>query len=321
MIKEAFGFGSTVEEAKEDALLKLGARVDEDVQIEIVAMPKKKVFGVFGGAQAQIRVFVERPDEKLKKAKKPNGKKAENRPVPKKEEKKAVTVKKEETQEKQEAPIEQKEINAVDASQIPADSKAGKAIAYLNNILSGLGCENTSIKADVSENGAVIILEGEGLGALIGRRGETLDALQHLVSLAAKGGGSYFKITLNVGDYREKRERTLIDLAKRISEQVLRTSRSRTLEPMSPYERRIIHTTVQGIEGVVSSSVGEGDNRRVVIYVEGGEMRMSRSNDRRRGDKNRKKTNTVASTPSREPKRDSDIPLYGKIQSSAADSE
>ncbi len=308
MIKEAIGFGNTVEEAKEDAIAKLGARIDEDIQIDIVSMPKKKVLGIFGGSMAEVRVYVERPDPKPRKNQK--SKKSEPKKNENKKAEKAPASKKQETQEKA-------EVNAVDASEIPADSKAGKAVSYLKAILQNLGCQDVSIKVALRENGALIILEGEGLGVIIGHRGETLDALQHLVSLAANNGGGYFKVTLNIGDYREKREQTLVSLAKRVSAQVLRTSRSRALEPMSPYERRIIHTAVQEIDGVKSASVGEGSNRRVVIATENGEIREPRNDRRRRGgpDRDRRRSSsTVAAVPTREPKKDSDIPLYGKIQ-------
>ena len=321
MIKEAIGFGNTVEEAKEDAILKLGARNDEDIQIEIVSLPKKKVLGIFGGCRAEVKVFVERPDKPQKKnkpAKKENNVKQDEQ---KKETKKAEpkpqkAEKKPEAKKAEPKTVESEEIKAVPASEIPADSKAGKAVAYLNNILVNLGCNDIDIKVATRDNGAVIILEGEGLGVVIGHRGETLDALQHLVSLAAGNGGGYYKVTLNIGDYRQKREQTLVSLAKRMSNQVIRTGRRRTLEPMRPYERRIIHTTVQDIEGVESSSVGEGANRRVVIYPQGGEKPTERSDRGRRGgrdNKNRRPSNTVATAPTREPKRDTDIPLYGKI--------
>ena len=103
-------------------------------------------------------------------------------------------------------------------------------------------------------------------------------------------------------------------LAQRVAEQVKRNSRNRALEPMSAYERRIIHTAVQEIEGVDSASIGEGSARRVVIFPEGGTPNMPRrENGRRRNDRGRKPSSTVASAPSREPKRDTDIPLYGKI--------
>ena len=309
MIKEAIGFGNTVDEAKEDAILKLGAKIEEDVQIEIISLPKKKVLGLFGGAQAEVKAYVERPDKPTKKNNKPE-KKAQNNPKPEKKEK----AQKQETK-KAESKVEKPEIEAVDQSQIDANSPTGKAIAYLNAILKDLGCENVEIKAAVRENGATIILEGEGLGVVIGHRGETLDALQHLVSLAANNAGGYFKVTLNIGDYREKREQTLIGLATRVAEHVKRTSRNRALEPMSAYERRIIHTAVQEIEGVSSGSTGEGKNRRVVIFPEGGSPNMPRRDDNRRRNNRggRKPSNTVASAPSREPKRDTDIPLYGKI--------
>lgn len=318
MIKEAIGFGNTVEEAKEDAILKLGARMDEDVQIEVISMPKAKVLGLFGGSKAEVKVSVERPDPKPSK-KNAKAKKEDKKAVEKKADKKPAAEKK--AKAKVEEP-QKPEIEAVAASEIPADSKAGKAIAYLKSILDNLGCENVDIKAAVRENGALIILEGEGLGVIIGHRGETLDALQHLVSLAANNGGGYFKVTLNIGNYREKREQTLVALAKRMSAQVLRNKRSRSLEPMSPYERRIIHTTVQEIEGVVSSSIGEGSRRRVVISPEGGEApREDRRDNRRRGGRDRRPSNTVATTPTREPKRDSDIPLYGKIQATVENTE
>ncbi len=315
MIKEAIGFGSTIDEAKEDALLRLGARDDEDVQFEVINMPKAKILGLFGGSKAEVKAFVERPDKPAKKNKN-NAKKADNNSKPAKKEKQAKSEPKKEKAAATAPKVkEQPAIELVDQKEIAADTPTGKAIAYLNAILKSLGCENIQIKAAVRENGALISLDGEGLGVVIGHRGETLDALQHLVSLAANNSGGYFKVTLNIGDYREKREQTLVSLAKRVAEQVVKTSRNRALEPMSAYERRIIHTAVQEVDGVSSASVGEGKNRRVVIFPEGGTPNMPRRDDRgrRRNDRGRKPSNTVASAPTREPKRDSDIPLYGKI--------
>lgn len=321
MIKEAIGFGATVDEAKEDAILKLGASIDDDIQIEVISMPKKKVLGMFGGSKAEVRVFVEMPDPKPKREKKPVKKQTEKKQATDKKpiEKKAADKK---AAPKKAEPVAAAEdySDAVDSSEIPADSPAGRAVSYLKNILVSLGCENVEMKVASRENGALIILEGEGLGVIIGRRGETLDSLQYLASLAAKNGSGYFKVSLNIGDYRERRQQTLIALAKRVSQQVIRNGRSRSLEPMNPYERRIIHTAVQEIEGVVSNSVGEGNRRRVVIYPEGADMTAPaprERNDRRgrgRGrDRDRRPSNTVATTPTREPKKDSDIPLYGKI--------
>ena len=309
MIREAIGFGADISEAQEDARKKLGASNEDDVQFEIISQSKKKILGIFGGSKAEVRAYIEMPDPKPAKPKKNNkkndAKPKNNKPQPEK---------------KEEAPKNKEEIATVDESEIAADSKTGKAIAYIKKILPELGCENIVIKAAEKENGAVIVLEGDGLGAIIGHRGETLDSLQYLTSLAANNGGGYFKVTLNIGNYREKREQTLISLAKRVSAQVLRNNRSRALEPMNPYERRIIHTAVQEIEGVTSNSIGEGSNRRVVIYPEGGDMRPPKRNDNRRrnggrsGGRDRKPSQTVSSAPTREPKKDTDnIPLYGKI--------
>lgn len=316
MIKEAFGFGNTVYEAQEDAIAKLGADIEEDIQFETISQPKKKILGLFGGAQAQVRAYIEYPD---KPEKENGGKKApkggsEPKADKKKKPEKAEPKKSEPKTEKKEK-VADAGVETVDQSLIPAETPTGKAIAYLNAILKNLGCENVEIKAAVREGGALIVLEGDGLGVIIGHRGETLDALQHLVSLAANNSGGYFKVTLNIGDYREKREQTLVGLATRVAGQVKRNSRNRALEPMSAYERRIIHTTVQNIEGVSSASIGEGKNRRVVIFPEGGTPNMPRRDggNRRRGDRGRKPSNTVASAPTREPKRDTDIPLYGKI--------
>ncbi|MBQ5815825.1 MAG: KH domain-containing protein, partial [Oscillospiraceae bacterium] len=166
-------------------------------------------------------------------------------------------------------------------------------------------------------DGAIYLqLEGDKLGACIGRRGETLDALQYLTSLAANTGNGYQKVTLNIGNYREKREQTLTALAKKVSAQVIATGRSRALEPMNPYERRIIHTAVQEIEGVVSNSIGEGASRRVVIATPDGDKNpRTRENRGRRSGGSRKPSATVATAPTREPKKDSgDTPLYGRIK-------
>lgn len=147
-----------------------------------------------------------------------------------------------------------------------AVSKAQCAVDYLAEIFDKMGLENVEIQLTESESCANIQLSGDGQGVLIGRRGETLDALQYLAGLVANRlEGDYYRIVVDSGNYREKREKTLENLAKKLSSQVLRTGRSVTLEPMNPYERRVIHATIQGIEGVSSSSVGEEPSRKVVI--------------------------------------------------------
>lgn len=298
MIKEAFGIADTVEEAKEAAIAELDAALDADVSFEIIDMPKKKVLGIFGGTKAKVRAYIEIA-EKEKKNKKPQ--KKNDKPRAKKEEVKGNQPKAAKTEK-----VEKNEpvySEAVDSGEIDKNSPAGKAVAYLLTVLEGLGCSEISAKVALREGGARISLVGEGLGACIGHRGETLDALQYLCSMVASVGG-YYRISLDVGNYREKRERTLTSLANRISAQVIRTGRSRSLEPMNPYERRIIHTAVQEIEGVVSNSVGEGSRRHVVISPEGKE-----------GYRNDRREKQTISAPTREPRSDSDnLPLYGKIK-------
>lgn len=317
MIKEAIGVADTVEEAKEKAMAELNVSFDDDFQVEVIALPKKKTLGLFGGSKAEVRVFVEVPDpkpqksSKAKKTEKVESKKAE-KPV-----KKAEC--KTEAAENITPTVELKE---VPASEVPADSPAGKGVAYLSNVLDKLGCENIKITVAEIEGGSQITLTGEGLGIVIGHRGETLDALQYLVSLAANAGVSgYYRIVLNTGDFRQKREQTLIALAKRMSEQAIHSGKCRTLEPMNPYERRIIHTTVQQIEGVTSTSFGEGNGRRVVIAPEGKEPRPRndyRSNGR--GGRNngrggqRREAYKPQVDPNRVPVKDADsMPLYGRI--------
>ncbi|MDD6478515.1 MAG: Jag N-terminal domain-containing protein [Oscillospiraceae bacterium] len=319
MIKEAIGYGDTIEEALEDARLQLGAKPEDDVEFEVLSTPKKKVLGIFGGAKAEVKAFIELPDAAPKKAPRKRNEKAPVKPEKKDKkpaQKKAVEAEKKPA--KAEAPAVVDDFSdAVDEAALAADSQAAKAVSYLRTILEQFACKDVAIKVAEREGCTYIMLDGEGLGVIIGHRGETLDALQYLVGLAANGAGGYYKVSLNIGDYRQRREQTLTDLAKRVSEQVLRTGKNRTLEPMNPYERRIIHTAVQNIEGVVSNSFGEGSGRRVVIAVEGGDIRPQRRDGGRgrnsgRGRRNDRPSNKVEA-PVREPKKDIEAPLYGKI--------
>lgn len=320
MIKEAIGVAATVEEAKEKAMAELNLTFEDDYDFEVIATPKKKVLGIFGGSQAQVKVWVEVADPKPAKQPKRHPKKEEKMP-----EKKAEVKTAPKTEKASEPAVELKE---VPASEVAADSPAGKGVKYLQTILANLGCENVDITVAEIEGGAQITLKGEGLGVVIGHRGETLDALQYLVSLAANAGVSgYYRVVLNTGDFREKREQTLVALAKRMAEQAIRSGKCRTLEPMNPYERRVIHTTVQGIEGVTSTSFGEGAGRRVVIAPEGKEPRPRNDykgrggrgghggrgrNDRRGG--GRREAYKPQVDPSRAPVKDAGaMPLYGRI--------
>ncbi len=319
MIKEAIGVAETIEEAKEKAMAELNLSFEDNYDFEIIATPKKKMFGLFGGCPAQVKVWVEVADPKPAKQHKPKAKKEDKKIETKKSDTKAAKTEKVEA-----APVV--ELKEVPASEVDPQSPAGKGVNYLQTILNNLGCENVAITVAEIEGGSQITISGEGLGVVIGHRGETLDALQYLVSLAANAGVSgYYRVVLNTGDFRQKREQTLVALAKRMAEQAVRSGKCRTLEPMNPYERRIIHTTIQSIDGVTSTSFGEGNGRRVVIAPEGKEARprndyrgrggrggRNQRNDRRGG--GRREAYKPQVSPDRAPVKDADaMPLYGRI--------
>lgn len=150
-----------------------------------------------------------------------------------------------------------------------SNKKLEIAVSYLKSILDKMGLSDVEMSIEEKEDGGMIVFNGEGVAVLIGHHGETLDALQYLVALTCNRiDGDYYRITLDCGNYREKREATLQGLANRIAQKVKRTGRSQLLEPMNPYERRIIHSIVSEIDGVFSKSKGEEPNRRVVIMSE-----------------------------------------------------
>ncbi len=143
---------------------------------------------------------------------------------------------------------------------------ADAAKAFLEDVLTKMGAVDFTVTINETKENCLLVVEGEDLGFIIGRRGETLDALQYLVGLVAnRVDKDYCRINIDIGNYREKREKTLVALAKRMGAQAAKTGRRSSLEPMNPYERRIIHTTVQEIEGATSWSVGSDAARHVVI--------------------------------------------------------
>ncbi len=148
------------------------------------------------------------------------------------------------------------------------------ALALINKLVENIGLE-AKVTMDEGENGEQrISVEGGNSSILIGHHGETLDALQHLATLAANKRvdgekQDYVKITVDVEGYRAKREETLRALARRMAAKVLKYKKSVMLEPMNPYERRIIHSEVQNIEGVSTNSIGSDSNRKVVMYLDG----------------------------------------------------
>ncbi len=319
MIKEAIGVAPTIEEARKMAIDNLHAPIDADVKVEIVTFPKKKILGLFGGADAQVKASYDDgvKEALVKEAKKEQAPKkiVESKPQAKKEAPKKEAKKEAPKKEvKKEAPKKEK-APEVDLSNIEA--KETPATEYLKSILKGMGFNDVTVTAkETDEDIYFEIVSEEDYGNIIGRRGETLDALQYLTRLFVnRSEDNNKRVALNVGDYRKRREETLRALAKRQALKVSKYGRSSALEPMNPYERRIIHTAIQEIEGVTSHSVGEGDRRRVVITPEGGDKRGNFRNDRR-GNRERRAP-YVPETPKepREKKVDAaSSSLYGKIQ-------
>lgn len=159
-------------------------------------------------------------------------------------------------------------IGAVDArvSVTVKSTPALRALEFIENIVNNMSLNATVEIAEQDEEGALITINGNNLGILIGRRGDVLDSLQYLATLAANiQKKNFYRVTVDVQGYREKRAETLRGVAKRMSEKVLKYKRSFALEPMSSYERRIIHSACQDIEGVTTRSIGEGADRKIVI--------------------------------------------------------
>jgi spoIIIJ-associated protein len=321
MIKECIKKAPTVEEAKNLALLELGLSEFDEYKIEVLKMPeKKKLFGLLGGAPAEVKITVEVPDE-IKKEK----------PVSKKETAKKDASAKPAPEKKTVAKVEKRE----SVAEILAEKKAtlkptheyDSTAEYLKSIILGLGMEKCEIEVYADDEEISFELDcGDDYGIVIGRRGETLDAIQYLVRMVAnKGISGYKRVSVNVGNYREKRADVLVSLAKRTAARAVKSGRNITLEPMNPYERRIIHTAVQEVKGATSFSTGTDLDRRVVIAPENGgrgNYGYRDRNDRGRSRRPKKEPYVPEISENREKKNDcSDASVYGKIEVKKNDEE
>ena len=281
----------TVEEAVEAACRALGVdRDDLGVSYEVLEFPTRRLFKTI---PAKVKVTVEEPEAP---AAEPAAPAPAEPAAPARPETPAETAAPAEaaetTGEAEEAPAG--EAVALD---IAADPQLQAAVEYLTPIFTLLGARNFTFSAARQDEATVLRIEGEHLGGLIGRRGETMESLSYLASLVVNRlEGPYVKLGLDVGGYRRKREEDLQALAARIAARVQRTGCCYEMEPMNPYERHIIHTAISAIEGVRSESKGEGNDRRVVIYStdpdasnlpdrESAGRRGPRRGDRRRDDR------------------------------------
>ena len=295
----------TEDEAVEQGLKELGVSI-ADVDVQVVEEGSKGLFGLFGSRPVKVRLTLkdaeedplanlleDKPAKKAEKAEKKvekkaevkaektekkaekAEKKAEKKPEPKPEkkaEKKAEPKPEPKAEPAEKAakpeirPMEKPEVTMIPAEELDAESPAGIAHAFLMELTKMMGVDVTIDMGTDAEGNVFGYINGDTLGILIGRRGETLDAVQYLTSLKVnRGREGYTRVTLDTENYRAKREDTLIRLANRMANRALRTGRKVSLEPMNPYERRIIHYALQQTEGVDTHSEGEEPNRHVVI--------------------------------------------------------
>lgn len=278
----------TIEEAISNGLEHLGVSIS-DVTVDILEEGSKGLFGLFGSRPAKVRLTLKEEEaeesmahalfegtlEEEKPAAKPA---AEKKPAPKQEkpaEEKTEEAKTEKPAPKARKPREPKEVKEVKevkeivpAEQADRATAAGRAQEFLQNLTQLMGV-NVSVAVATDEEGNVRVnMEGDTLGILIGRRGETLDALQYLTSLQVnKGQNGYTRVTLDTEGYRAKREEALIRLANRMANRCVKTGRRVAMEPMNPYERRILHSALQNHDAVTTHSEGEEPNRHVVITL------------------------------------------------------
>ena len=241
--------GKTEDEALAAALAELGLERD-DVSVEIVERAKSGFLGI-GASPAVIRVEYEAPDE------------PEQPSVPQPAEEKPASEPKAAGAEVQARPA------AEDAAPKYTEGVKAATESFLRGLLDRMG-----VKADITirdrDNGGLLVeLSGPGMGAVIGRRGETLDAIQHLTNYAVnRGSDKRCHISVDAESYRAKREESLVHLAEKMAAKVVKYKRSMALEPMNSYERHVIHTALQNYEGVSTSSTGTEPNRRVVVSYE-----------------------------------------------------
>ena len=282
MIRKQEATGKTVDEARAKACALLGVQADDlNVSYEVLEMPQKTGFLGLKTTPAKVCVSVEEPDAPAAPAAAP-APAAEAAPV-QETAPEAPAAPVEEPAAPVEAPAAEVEQPAAEQAApaaaaaadeetevpivIEENAKVKAAVEYLQEVIAKMGVENVTFSAVQKGEATIIRLDGEKLGALIGRRGETMESLSYLASLVANRlEGDYIKLGLDVAGYRDKRESDLTALAQRIGTKVRKTGRSFAMEPMNPYERRIIHSAISKMEGVRSESKGEGRDRRVVIY-------------------------------------------------------
>lgn len=354
-MREVIATGKTVDEAIENGCRELGLSIEE-VSYEIIEMPIKKLFKTI---PAKVKVTPDEDDfaftideiESKPAENKNTAKNAGKEELIQQETAKEIS-KQRDIQSRDNKVLENEpeiEINLAD------NKSANSAVVYLMDIFKAMGSETVEVKAYQQGDATLLRVEGEDIAKIIETRGETIQALSYLTDRAVNKGvdkrdNRYIRIRLDVAGYRSRRESELISLANRIGKDVAKTKKSKTLAPMNPYERLIIHTTISQLDGVISESTGSDAERRVVIKstasdaVDGDDWKpanrkppVKNNRNNRRGPKSERKATDnfkKSNTPDREyadkerdknanpvvpDRRDAirdgeDMPLYGKIE-------
>lgn len=250
MIRSIETNGKTEEDARRAALEQLGLPEDADVSVTVLERAKSGFLGIIGGTPAKVRVTYEVPDEE---------------PAPKTAPKSAPAPKAAPRAAEKPAPIKPAAPKAV-----PQGDEVERVRTFLLGLFERMGVEaQVDAVYNAEDNTVSVELSGERVGALIGRRGETLDAIQHLANyMLNNGSDERTRVNVDAENYRAKRADTLTSVAQKTAAKVVRYRRNQTLEPMNAYERHVIHTALQDYPGVTTYSTGTEPNRRVVVAYE-----------------------------------------------------
>ena len=279
MIKEIIATGKDVIEAKDNARAALGAGPLDDVQFEILHAGSKGIFGIIGVKPAQVRAYIELPDTKEKRHReRPAKEKREGAKDGEHRAEKPQRPKKDKKPHEQKEPKESKpKSEVIPEEQLKMERREvaegeDMSFDFIKTVIADIGLSAEAELYSCEDGTRRITIVGDDASALIGHHGDTLDALQYLANLAsakknANGERDKSRVTLDIEGYRAKREATLRALARRMGAKALRNKRSVLLEPMSAYERRIIHSEIQNIEGLSTNSIGSDNNRKIVIFL------------------------------------------------------
>ena len=279
MIKEIIATGKDVAEAKDNARAALGVGPLDDVQFEILHLGSKGILGIIGVKPAQVKAFIEVPDAEDRHHRKGDKPRRENnnQNSQKKNKNKNQNNNNNNNSKNEQKKVEKQKSPVVPETDVKLEPKIvsdGEDVSFdfVKTVISDIGLSAEASLYTCEDGTRRIVITGDDASTLIGHHGDTLDALQYLANLASakkniNGERDKSRVTIDIGGYRAKREETLRALARRMAEKALRNKRSVMLEPMNAYERRIIHSEIQGIEGLSTNSIGSDNNRKIVIFL------------------------------------------------------